>query len=174
MKQKLGLACTLVRSPQLLLLDEPTVGVDPLSRRELWEIVLRLVRDEGLSVVVTTSYLDEAEHCDQAVVMHAGRVLAQGRLGGDHRESRMAASSSPRRLPACQPARFRRGCSSVRNVVDAVPEAGKVGSFGHWTHPGSALVVDGRRIPTEPIRPRLRTASWSCSAPSRASKCGTS
>jgi ABC-2 type transport system ATP-binding protein len=60
MKQKLGLACTLVRSPDLLLLDEPTVGVDPLSRRELWEIVQQLVTDDGLSVVVSTSYMDEA------------------------------------------------------------------------------------------------------------------
>jgi ABC-2 type transport system ATP-binding protein len=55
MKQKLGLACTLVRSPELLLLDEPTVGVDPLSRRELWDIVSGLVENEGLSVLVSTS-----------------------------------------------------------------------------------------------------------------------
>ena len=60
MKQKLGLACTLVRSPELLLLDEPTVGVDPLSRRELWEIILQLVNERGLTVLVSTSYLDEA------------------------------------------------------------------------------------------------------------------
>ncbi|HXK40140.1 MAG TPA: ABC transporter ATP-binding protein, partial [Candidatus Paceibacterota bacterium] len=57
MKQKLGLACTLVRSPDLLLLDEPTVGVDPLSRRELWEIILQLVNERGLTVLVSTSYL---------------------------------------------------------------------------------------------------------------------
>src|SRR5262249_8270203 len=63
MKQKLGLACTLIRSPELLLLDEPTVGVDPLSRRELWEIVQRLVQEQGLTVLLSTSYLDEAERC---------------------------------------------------------------------------------------------------------------
>src|SRR5919109_988995 len=78
MKQKLGLACTLVRSPELLLLDEPTVGVDPLSRRELWEIVHQLVDGEGLAVVVSTSYMDEAEHCSHVVVMHEGRALADG------------------------------------------------------------------------------------------------
>ncbi|MBC7857676.1 MAG: ABC transporter ATP-binding protein [Burkholderiaceae bacterium] len=78
MKQKLGLACTLVRSPELLLLDEPTVGVDPLSRRELWEIVQQLVGAEQLSVIVATSYLDEAEHCAQVLVLRDGRLLAQG------------------------------------------------------------------------------------------------
>src|SRR5262249_47502429 len=63
MKQKLGLACTLVSSPELLILDEPTVGVDPLSRRELWEIIFQLVDQQRLSVFVSTSYLDEAERC---------------------------------------------------------------------------------------------------------------
>jgi ABC-2 type transport system ATP-binding protein len=78
MKQKLGLACTLVRSPELLLLDEPTVGVDPLSRRELWQIVQQLVDDERLTVLVSTAYLDEAERCAQVLLMRQGQVLAQG------------------------------------------------------------------------------------------------
>ncbi len=78
MKQKLGLACTLVRAPSLLLLDEPTVGVDPVSRRELWAIIERLVKDEGMSVLLSTAYLDEAERCDDVVLMHEGRVLMQG------------------------------------------------------------------------------------------------
>ena len=78
MKQKLGLACTLVRTPQLLLLDEPTAGVDPVSRRELWSIIDRLVKQEGISVLLSTSYLDEAERCDEVILMHQGRVLGQG------------------------------------------------------------------------------------------------
>ncbi len=78
MKQKLALACTLVRSPELLLLDEPSVGVDPLSRRELWAIITSMVQQERLSVIVSTAYLDEAERCDDVVVMHEGRILAQG------------------------------------------------------------------------------------------------
>ncbi|MGA9666012.1 MAG: ATP-binding cassette domain-containing protein, partial [Gallionella sp.] len=78
MKQKLGLACALVRQPSLLLLDEPTVGVDPLSRRELWDIVYRLVRERGTSVLLSTAYLDEAERCDEVVLLHEGRLLAQG------------------------------------------------------------------------------------------------
>ena len=75
MKQKLGLACTLLRAPSLLLLDEPTVGVDPISRRELWSII-RLMRDQGVAVVVSTAYLDEAEQCDDIVLLHEGKVLA--------------------------------------------------------------------------------------------------
>lgn len=78
MKQKLGLACTLVRPPRLLLLDEPTVGVDPVSRRELWEIVYQLVTDEGMSVLLSTAYLDEAERCKEVILLHEGRVLGKG------------------------------------------------------------------------------------------------
>ncbi|MGH6629828.1 MAG: ATP-binding cassette domain-containing protein, partial [Burkholderiales bacterium] len=78
MKQKLGLACTLVRAPRLLLLDEPTVGVDPVSRRELWAIVYRLLESEGMSVLLSTAYLDEAERCEDVVLLHQGRVLSQG------------------------------------------------------------------------------------------------
>ena len=77
MKQKLGLACALLRIPDLLLLDEPTVGVDPISRRELWAIIGGL-RDRGVAVLVSTAYLDEAEHCDEVVLLDAGGLLAQG------------------------------------------------------------------------------------------------
>jgi ABC-2 type transport system ATP-binding protein len=78
MKQKLGLACSLVRQPALLLLDEPTVGVDPLSRRELWAIVDRLVRNERTTVLLSTAYLDEAERCDEIFLLHDGKLLDQG------------------------------------------------------------------------------------------------
>ncbi len=77
MKQKLGLACALVRPPPLLLLDEPTVGVDPVSRRELWEIIYRQVQDEGMSVLMSTTYLDEAERCHEVLLMHEGKLLRQ-------------------------------------------------------------------------------------------------
>ncbi|WP_245880258.1 ATP-binding cassette domain-containing protein [Superficieibacter electus] len=78
MKQKLGLACTLVRSPDLLLLDEPSVGVDPLSRRDLWQIIDQLVKEEALSVIISTAYMDEAERCSQVNIMYQGKILAQG------------------------------------------------------------------------------------------------
>jgi len=125
MKQKLGLACTLVRSPELLLLDEPTVGVDPLSRRELWEIILQLVNQQGLSVLLSTSYLDEAERCEHVVVLHNGKVLAQGR---PEEVSKLAASrtflADP---PAGQKARsLQARLLDDPNVTDAVPEGGQV------------------------------------------------
>ncbi|MDE2004984.1 MAG: ABC transporter ATP-binding protein [Rhodospirillales bacterium] len=78
MKQKLGLACTLIRAPELLLLDEPTVGVDPVSRRELWQIIERLTRGAGMTVLFSTAYLDEAERCETVLLLHEGRKLGEG------------------------------------------------------------------------------------------------
>ncbi len=78
MKQKLGLACALIKSPELMLLDEPTVGVDPVSRRELWRIVYQMVEQEGIGVLVATAYLDEAEKCHRVVVLHEGQKLDEG------------------------------------------------------------------------------------------------
>ena len=78
MKQKLGLICTLVRSPRLLLLDEPSVGVDPLSRRELWEILRQLVQEEKLTLLVNTAYGEEAERCQMVYMLDRGRLLAKG------------------------------------------------------------------------------------------------
>ena len=78
MKQKLGLACTLVRTPELLILDEPTAGVDPLSRRELWEILKDLVKGGHISVLVSTAYMEEAELCDEVYILNKGKVLDRG------------------------------------------------------------------------------------------------
>lgn len=75
MKQKLSLSCALIHHPSVLLLDEPTFGVDPISRRDLWLILHQMVAD-GMSVIVTTSYLDEAERCDRVALLHEGRLLA--------------------------------------------------------------------------------------------------
>ncbi|MBU2753890.1 ABC transporter ATP-binding protein [Acidithiobacillus sp. CV18-2] len=74
MKQKLGLACALLRAPRLLLLDEPTVGVDPIARRELWQIVQGL-RDKGVTIFLSTAYFDEAERCDEIILLHQGKLL---------------------------------------------------------------------------------------------------
>ena len=77
MKQKLGLACALLRKPKVLLLDEPGVGVDPISRRDLWKMVRNLAA-EGVGVVWSTAYLEEAEHCDHVLLLAEGRLLYQG------------------------------------------------------------------------------------------------
>ena len=75
MKQKLALACTLVHEPKLLVLDEPTTGVDPVSRREFWKLLTEF-QSQGLTTVLATPYLDEAERCDRVALLREGRVLA--------------------------------------------------------------------------------------------------
>jgi ABC-2 type transport system ATP-binding protein len=109
MKQKLGLSCALVHEPRLLLLDEPTFGVDPVSRRDLWIIVHEMVA-RGVTAIVSTAYMDEAERFDRLVLLHQGRVVAldtpaalqaplAGRLLGVRvgrpREARLAALGLP-------------------------------------------------------------------------------
>jgi|SRR5579884_649789 len=77
MYKKLGLMCALLRSPTVMLLDEPTTGVDPISRRELWELLYRLLNQQIL-IVVTTSYMDEAERCGAVHLMENGKLVAEG------------------------------------------------------------------------------------------------
>ena len=74
MKQKLGLACVLVHEPKVLILDEPTNGVDPVSRQEFWEILAQM-RAGGMTIMVSTAYLDEGEKCDRLALMHRSHVL---------------------------------------------------------------------------------------------------
>jgi ABC-2 type transport system ATP-binding protein len=77
MKQKLALACTLIHTPRLLFLDEPTTGVDPVSRRDFWRI-LHTLQSQGLSIVMTTPYLDEAERCGRMGMLNEGRLMVTG------------------------------------------------------------------------------------------------
>ncbi len=126
MKQKLGLACTLVRSPDLLLLDEPSVGVDPLSRRDLWKIVQQLVEDEHLSVIVSTAYMDEAERCGQVFIINHGRILAQDSPDRLRRRAHgLTFSAIP---PAGMPGRElqARLIDAPDLIIDAVPKGGDV------------------------------------------------
>ncbi len=126
MKQKLGLACTLVRSPDLLLLDEPSVGVDPLSRRDLWQIVQQLVDHEKLSVVISTAYMDEAERCAQVFVLQQGRLLAQGAPQALRERARglTYTVAPPPRVPARDLQAQLMDAPAL--VVDAVPKGGEV------------------------------------------------
>jgi ABC-2 type transport system ATP-binding protein len=155
MKQKLGLACTLVRSPDLLLLDEPTVGVDPLSRRELWEIVQQLVDEERLSVIVSTAYLDEAERCNHVFVLHGGKLLAQGAPAElRDRAHGLCFVATP---PEGEPPRLlqSRLLDAREEIVDAVPQGGEV-RFIRREATGNARLdelLGGAR--TEPVAPRL-------------------
>jgi len=153
MKQKLGLACTLVRSPQLLLLDEPTVGVDPLSRRELWEIVQQLREQEQLSVLLTTAYLDEAERCASVYVLHEGRLLSSGPPEATSEHARglcylvtPTSNEHPRDLQA-------QLLDNTAAVIDAVPEAGDVRVIRRPESDPSQLQLNGRQL--EPAQARL-------------------
>ena len=101
MKQKLGLTCSLVHTPRVLLLDEPTTGVDPLSRREFWQILYSL-RAQGVAMLISTAYLDEAERCDRLALLHQGAIMhcdtparLKSRMPGAMLE---VASSDPRRV----------------------------------------------------------------------------
>lgn len=80
MKQKLGLTCALIHTPRVLFLDEPTNGVDPVSRRDFWRILYQLLR-EGVTIFVSTAYLDEAERCNRLALVHEGKLLAVGTPG---------------------------------------------------------------------------------------------
>jgi ABC-2 type transport system ATP-binding protein len=75
MKQKLALACTLIHEPRVILLDEPTTGVDPVSRREFWKLLAEFL-EQGITILVSTPYLDEAERCHRVALLHEGRLLS--------------------------------------------------------------------------------------------------
>ncbi len=158
MKQKLGLACTLVRSPDLLLLDEPSVGVDPLSRRDLWAIVQQLVEDEGLSVIVSTAYLDEAERCAKVFVMDRGRLLAEGApeaLASRARGLTLTAASPPGLPARVLQARL----MDARDlVIDAVPEAGNIRFIRQPGRDDAALQELLGDIPVTPREAELEDA----------------
>ena len=127
MKQKLALVCTLVHTPELLVLDEPTTGVDPVSRRDFWKLLSRLQRD-GLTILLTTPCLDGAERCGRVALMHGGRLLtldAPGNLRSQVEGSFVEVVARPRK-PAVEGLRVH-------------PEVADVEVFGdrlHVTLPG--------------------------------------
>ncbi len=127
MRQKLALAATLVHEPDVLLLDEPTTGVDPVSRREFWQILYDLNRG-GKTVVVTTPYMDEAERCTRVALMHQGRILSV---------------STPAALKAQMPGTILEVVASPRRpalvAARALPRVLRANLFGAAIH----LVVDG-------------------------------
>ncbi len=77
MKQKLALACTLIHTPEVILLDEPTTGVDPVSRRDFWKVLSSLLKT-GITIIMSTPYLDEAERCSRVALMNKGQISENG------------------------------------------------------------------------------------------------
>ena len=122
MKQKLALACTLIHSPSALLLDEPTTGVDPVTRREFWRLLADLV-GEGLTLLVATPYLDEAERCTRVLLMHEGAILAD---------------SVPKKIPGLMPGIVVEVAATPRTtaieVLSAHDSVGDVSVFGTSLH----------------------------------------
>jgi ABC-2 type transport system ATP-binding protein len=131
MKQKLSLSCCLIHHPKVLLLDEPTFGVDPISRRELWLILHEMVA-EGITVVVSTSYLDEAERCDRVALLNEGRTLALDRPQALQQtlEGTMIALRADRPREA-------------RDVLRKLPDVRSAALFGDTIH---ALVANGADV----------------------------
>lgn len=153
MKQKLGLACTLVRAPKLLLLDEPTVGVDPLSRRELWVILEQMVKEEHLSVLVSTAYMEEAARCKSVFVLNHGRILASGT---PEELSGIAAGCCYRAVPPAGMAMrtLQDKLLGEDTVLDAVPAAGGV-RFTTRGRPEELTVLRELGLTAQPLVPRL-------------------
>jgi len=118
MKQKLGLVCTLLRKPKLLLLDEPTVGVDPVSRRDLWTIITTARAESGMTVLMSTAYLDEAARCDAFVTLDEGKVLATGQPE-DFTKAMSGRVFTAATEPATRKATLRR-VAAAPGVVDAL------------------------------------------------------
>jgi len=138
MKQKLALSCALIHRPRLLLLDEPTFGVDPISRRDLW-IILQEMLAEGITILLSTSYLDEAERCDRVALLDGGKIVAldapralQAGLEGRAFEIRAA---SPR--------------AALRKLRER-PETRRVALFGESVH--VTLREPASRLPAEVLR----------------------
>jgi len=152
MKQKLGLACTLVSTPELLLLDEPTVGVDPLSRRELWEIVYRLVKEQGLTVLISTSYLEEAERCDRTVLLLRGKVLA---WGPPSQISSIASGKSFRidTPESLKPRQLQASLVSAGGIVDATLEGKRVRVVTSGDERPESALFEGLTV--SPVTPRF-------------------
>lgn len=154
MKQKLGLACTLVQPPRLLLLDEPTVGVDPVSRRELWEIIDHLTREAHTTVLFSTAYLDEAERCDAVLLVHEGRLLGSGLPGTFTAEmlghSFYATATLPRR-------RLQERLATAPGVLDAVIQGShvRVVTAESRSPAPASLLPDVPDLALMPIPPRF-------------------
>jgi len=121
MKQKLGLCCALIHDPDLLILDEPTTGVDPLARAQFWDLIARIRRDRpGMSVIIATAYMDEAQRFDWLVAMDAGQILATGTPG--ELLSRTGSASLEAAFIALLPEEKRRGHAAVEIPPLQVPD----------------------------------------------------
>jgi ABC-2 type transport system ATP-binding protein len=150
MKQKLGLACALLKTPRFLLLDEPTVGVDPLSRRELWSIVDTLVRKEEITVLVSTAYLDEASRCDRVFVLQDGELIGKGTPDSFIDEAR---ERTWRVRPDGVPRSVQSRIFGKPGIVDATLESGRVRVVTRETEAPESLFKEAGALEPESVDP---------------------
>jgi len=151
MKQKLALSVTLIHRPEAIILDEPTTGVDPVSRREFWKI-LRELAGEGLALLVSTPYMDEAELCDEVVLMHRGEAIA----GGTPRE---LAARFPRRLSEVSGAGVAEAAARLARDAPAGVTVRRFGDRLHLVYDDdaraeeTARLLEGCDVAVEPAEP---------------------
>ena len=143
-RQRLALGCAILHEPPIVFLDEPTGGVDPLSRREFWRLIDRLSAS-GTTVLVTTHYLDEAEHCHRLAIIHAGRLAA---LGTTDELKQVFAGRSIVEVQAANPVEAMR-------LLDAMPEVEKTSVFGTAVH--AVLKANQAGVPAT-LKSRLESA----------------
>lgn len=160
MKKKLALASMLLHEPELVFLDEPTLGVDPVSRREFWNILARLRVERGLTIFVSTPYMDEAERCHRVALIYGGRIIARGRPDEIKRQV-------PGQCLEFRPSDFQR----AKALAPSLPGVLEVQTYGHLLHVfvddadrreheiGAALAAQGIGVTgLRPIQPRMEEA----------------
>ena len=148
LKKKLALACSLIHKPEVVLLDEPTLGVDPVSRREFWNLLGNLRAEQGLAILVCTPYMDEAERCNKVGLIYKGRIIAQDTPAGIKK-------MVPGHLIEFKPAKF----VAARDLVTHMPGVVEVQTYGAMLH----LFVDEIGLRQKQIEVALDTQgiSWS-------------
>ncbi|HUY84034.1 MAG TPA: ATP-binding cassette domain-containing protein [Steroidobacteraceae bacterium] len=151
MKQKLGLACTLVQIPEMLFLDEPTVGVDPVSRRELWEIIDHLVSTRHLTVLVSTSYLDEAERCRSVLLLHEGHLI--GADAPAHFTAQVAGRSFLAGCTGVGKRRLQERLARMPGVLDATIQGASVRIVATDADAATARAALRAQMPAVDLRP---------------------
>jgi len=140
-RQRLALGCAVLHQPRIVFLDEPTGGVDPVSRRQFWDLIGSLARG-GVTVLVTTHYLDEAEHCHRLAIIHRGRLVA---LGSSHELKQVFADRPILEVQSARPV-------ETMAALDRLPEVEKTSIFGTAVH----AVLRHGEVTTDDVLTALR------------------
>jgi ABC-2 type transport system ATP-binding protein len=149
MKKKLALACSLIHEPSVLMLDEPTLGVDPVSRREFWNLLGNLRIEKGITILVCTPYMDEAERCEQVGLMYQGRLVASG-------TPQSIKTEVPGHLLQLAPSDFQQATQIVAELEGIL----EIQTYGHLLH----VFVDDPKQRAQEIEAALCNREIECNA----------